>query len=101
MFAIYAVHTGKRIDSFPTKKEAEKAIVSYEAEDKEHGMYSENSYEVKSVLPLSEPEKAEIRDAVEIIKKVVSEYESTSVPFDTIDYLDTAIADIERTLVNS
>lgn len=101
MFAIYAVHTGKRIDSFPTKKEAEEAIVSYEAEDKEHGMFSKNCYEVKAVLPLSEPEKAEIRDAVEIIKKVVSEYECVSVPFDAIDCIDTAIADIERTLANS
>ena len=95
MFLIRATESGSTIDRFATKSEAETALAEYEADDKRDGTDSPNFYEIVPALPLSEPEKKEIRDALEIIKAVTSEYSYLPEPDVIIDLIDSNVTSIE------
>lgn len=98
MFLIRATESGSTIDRFATKFEAETALAEYEIDDNRNGTDSPNFYEIVPVLPLSEPEKKEIRDALEIIKAVTSEYSDVYNLFDVIDSIESSVTTIENSI---
>lgn len=46
MYSTANAETGTIIDTFSTMEEAQEAIASYEAQDKEDGTYEEDWYEI-------------------------------------------------------